>query len=239
MSVVSLAVTNRLRVVRKVTDNNQLMADVMLRNQNVENSLQQIINESDELARYYVSRRYYVRNDTLYSQTGSIERLDSYLSGLITTNFQMQVKSEMSTSTITSTDCVKVVFVYLVIRRISNPSLVPALKSIPEMIDGNQDAILSVISKTMTVKNGISESTPTFIQILDTVKLNKPFLEIKMHLSYDTSALHINTTSVDSSLEYFVYTFPYASSGIDIIKPGDEDLKKILENKVNKISNIE
>lgn len=229
ISVLSLSVVNRVRVVRKESDNNQVTAVMKQYNQSVENSIQQIINESDELARYYVSQRYYQRDNTSFTQNGNNKSLDQYLSDLISTDFQMQIKTQMSKTPISSTDCAKAVFAYLMIRRNNAGSSLPTeLKSIPAAIEENHDSKLSVTSKTIKTLNGISETTPSFSQIMDAVQNNKVFMDIECELSYNTSALLSNTQSMNSNLQYQVRAYPYTLSGIDVVKPGKDELKTTL-----------
>lgn len=228
ISVLSLTVVNRVRVVRKENDNSQVTAVMKQYNQSVENSIQQIINESDELARYYVSQRYYLRDNTSFTQGSNNKNLDKYLSDLISTDFQMQIKAQMSKTPISSTDCAKTVFAYLMIRRSSGSSLPTELKSIPAAIDENRDSKLTVISKTIKILNGISETTPSFSQIVAAVKNNKVFMDIKCELSYNTLNQLANTQSMNSSLQYQVQAYPYTLSGIDVVKPGKDELKHTL-----------
>lgn len=228
ISVLSLSVVNRMRVVRKESDNNQITAVMKQYNQSVENSIQQIINENDELARYYVSRRYYLSDTTSFSQNGSNVKLDNYLSNLISTAFQLQIKTAMSNTSISSVDCAKTVFAYLMLRRSSATSLPTELKSIPAAINANHDSKLSVVSITINALNGISETNPSFSQITNAIKSNKDVMDIECELSYNTSNLLSNTQSMNSNLEYHVRAYPYTLSGIDIVKPGKDDLKNAL-----------
>lgn len=240
VSVISLSVSNRVRVVRKNTDNSQAMTEVMRYSKNTENAVQQILNECDELARYYVSRRYYVKNDTAYGATGSNEKLDKYLKGLISTSFQMQLKSEMdSSSGMDSANCTRVVFTYLVIVRSSAISPVPELKSIPQAIDSvaATDANLAVNSKSVNTLERISDTNPSLTDILNAVQADKAFLEIGYDLSYRTAGILKNTDSINSSSIYRISSYPYAISGIDILKPGEEDLKTILDLQKHQIHN--
>lgn len=228
ISVLSLSVVNRVRVVRKESDNNQITAVMKQYNQSVENSIQQIINENDELARYYVSRRYYLRENTSFSQDGSNKNLDKYLTDLISTDFQLQIKTKMSNTPISSADCTKTVFAYLMVRRSSASSLPTELKSIPAAIDENHDSKLSIVSKTIKILNGISATNPSFSQIVDAVKNNKEIMDIECEISYNTSSLLSNTQSMNSKLQYHVRAYPYTLSGIDVVKPGKDELKNTL-----------
>ena len=63
-SVLSLLVLNRVSVVRAVADNSKVTSSVEDKNANVENAIMEIVYQSDELTRYYISNRYYQQDNT-------------------------------------------------------------------------------------------------------------------------------------------------------------------------------
>lgn len=238
VSVISLSVSNRVRVVRKNVDNSQAVAEVMRYSKKSENAIQQILNQCDELARYYVSRRYYMKNDTDFNGTGSNAELDEYLKKLISTNFQMELKANMSTTTgMSSIECTKVVFAYLVIARTTEISPAPDLDSIPLAIDKVKEGRLSIQSKSIDTLESISKSNPSLITILNAVKANKAFLEIEFELSYNTNNILKNTDSINISSKYHISSYSYAIAGIDILKPSVGELKLILDTQKHQIHN--
>lgn len=238
ISVVSLSVSNRVRTARKETDHNQVTAQVIQKAQDIENSIQQIVNECDELSRYYISRRYYNRDDTAFSQTGSNSSLNHYLSSLITTEFQMQIRNKMQNGIIDTTECAKILFAYLIIRRSSDPSLLPELKSVSEAIDDYRSSSLSIDEKQLQTINGVTMINPSFDSIMNTIRNGDSFMKISYKLSIISPATYVRVDRMEYQISYELSSFEYLSSGINILKPQQEEIAEVLESQKHQLITV-
>lgn len=229
-TMLSVSIVNRVSIIRKVSDSNQLSSQADQKNAHIENSIAEILNQNDEMARYYVSQRFFENDDTNFQ--GKNADLDLYLKGLIQPLFQAQIRYKNLNGSLGINDLTNVLFAYLSVVRVSNNDVnTEPLLTYSEKIrkvDANDNSLS--ISSIQINANGLNSSNPTFDEIERVVK-GADGSNILVTLHYNTSYSTPDSKNLKDIITYTKFNIlPYAykvsgATGIDIIQPTANELK--------------
>lgn len=216
-SVLSLLVLNRVSVVRAVADNSKVTSSVEDKNANVENAIMEIVYQSDELTRYYISNRYYQQDNTDFA--GSNAELDGYLKQLVSESTQTEIYSNNIRTDYAMKTLAQNLFIYFILHR--DVSL-PGLKSFEDQAsDASVSNGILMTGFHMAGINGSSLS-PTYHQVTSFSK-DKPFLEISYQNKIDIADGPVSNMKGDVVIQIRPYAYQVSSQMILI--PGIQMLK--------------
>lgn len=230
-STITLSVANRITLARTNADLNQEMSIAEQKTSSIESAVYEVMNQNDELTRYYIGMRYYRLPSTNFS--GNNADLDTYLKELIDPAFQLQISTKMLDVPMNSAseieECADVLFAYLMIQRCQNTLSTATLSTIAQVIDRTDasDTQLQVNSLSIGYLDGIS-LTSSYDEIKSVVTANKAFVKISYQTKYLMSSSALSAYNIDVAYEIRPYSYTYAID--NVIKP-DETTQE-LKNKV-------
>lgn len=218
-------------MVRKVSDSNQLITQADQKNASIENGFSEILHQNDELARYYVSQRFYQNDDTNYK--GDNDDLDRYLKGLMSSAFQGQVRLDTVSGSPNLEQLTDIMFTYFTVRRINSASASSSeLMSYRERLNMMDTADTELIIANVVMQAAsINASDPQYNEIRNVVTNDSEIVNISFDVTYDTS-FSSNLKEITTRIKYSLAPYSYSLNGSDIVEPGVNELKRdVLKTK--------
>lgn len=229
-TMLSVSIANRVSLVRKISDSNQLITQAEQRNAFIENGITELLNQNDELARYYVSQRFYENHDTNFSGTSAV--LDGYLKNVIQPLFQAEVKTRNLVNVSDMDQLTNIVFVYLTVMRVNSaPVGASALQSYSEKINKiDTDDVLLSTSNIRTSSAYINTSNPGYDEIVSVINASNELLSLEFNVAYKTSSSK-NLLEIKTHFKYQMLPYKYKLNGDNVVQPTSNSLKKdVLHN---------
>lgn len=241
-TTIGLVVVNRANVVKATADKNTLLTYSEQYLLGSENALRENIFQNDELARYYISMKYYDKANVNFSTSvvyGGDPRLDAYLRNLITPTFQTSLYN--SRTSVTNDDMLNTVFAYITIRRINRdfPGISTPLPSIENALiysqssDGKYKLNQSLINiKTDYIESGVTNQRDPrdFMSLSDYVNGDGKLVNATYRGVHDTSAESTDLASISGDVVITVNPLKYEIIGDVITVP---TLEEISEKAIN------